>query len=207
MHGITSAARSGLRAAVALAIVVMLGALFATPAAAAPAPATPDANAPAAGSSLGLGLQLLGLSVKVNVLPLDLTQLVTIGTASSTPAAQPTTPPTSVPPPPTSRSAGQPTGGHPGLPARSTVPIASANVGNPGGAGPSATSTVTTAPPPATVTKSAPPKKPRPAGSLNLVQGLLPHTGPLLLIVMIVGTALAVALMVRLSARRGGRRV
>jgi hypothetical protein len=49
------------------------------------------------------------------------------------------------------------------------------------------------------------PKDDGPA-ALRLVKSLLPHTGAVVLILLIIGTVLAVAAMVRLSGRRGGHR-
>jgi hypothetical protein len=194
---------AALTVATLLAVLAPVTAASATPATASPTPTptpTPTSDSP------GIGLQIGNLKINLG-LPLNIGGVLQIGdgTPTSTPSSTTSSPTPTTSPPPSSVS---PTSARP-TPTRTTT-RPSATSGPPhGGFGPPPVGPApgsrqqhnphhrTTAP------------KPEPShdvahGRLVLTRALLSANGTVLLIAVLVILALAVAIFVRLSGRRGG---
>jgi hypothetical protein len=201
MRGIERVAYLSVRVTAALVTAASL--LFASAGAAGatgtgtptPSPATATESAPA------LTLQVGSVTLSASV-PLTLGGLLTIGSAHNTPRPTPA-PSTSTPagPPPSSSSLKpKPSSSPAGTTA--APPVQPGFQQPPAGSSTGATHTRQHTSPQPTTSKHT-----KPRGGLLLMQRVLPNSGVLLLVSVVVVLALGVAAFVRLSGRRGGRRV
>jgi hypothetical protein len=201
-------ARTVRRGVAAVGLAASLVAIPAVAASAAPSPSPTPTSAVAPPKPPGLSLRLGAIGVNI-ALPLNLANILVIGspTVSSPPPTTPPPPTSSNNPPPTTNP--PPTSTHNQPPPPTHQPSTSASQSQNGGgfvAPPATTPSVPTRTTPApTHTSSSAHRNPG-TGTIGLSQRLMGNASVVMLAVVLAGTALAVLAFARLGGIRGPRR-